>query len=246
MVLLHQLEKPVLFNAATDVVALAMQQLLAFEALLVFPFLSYTTDILLLVLPFILVFRSNIRWLAIVNLIIWGIYILLYNTYGTHHTHSMLGIMIVGTGIIFTGKPSFNRIWAAVRYYVLWIMAAAGLWKLFRGAIFQQGQGTTIFADNLSGFIYEQPDHFLTGIYTFLLRYPVILNTAYIIAVLMELLFITGFFTRKYDQWLMVMLSVLISGFWFIADATFFELLICLLPLIRAGGNQQPDVRNGN
>ena len=58
------------------------------------------------------------------------------------------------------------------------------------------------------------------------------LNALYIVGFVLEGTFIIGFFTKKYDKYLLILSFILITGFWFLADAVFFQLLILNLTLI--------------
>ena len=54
----------------------------------------------------------------------------------------------------------------------------------------------------------------------------------FIAGTILEGLFIVGFFTRKYDKYLLIFSIFLPLGFWFTADAYFFEFLILSLTLV--------------
>ncbi|HEY8894253.1 MAG TPA: hypothetical protein VIM79_05545, partial [Niastella sp.] len=70
------------------------------------------------------------------------------------------------------------------------------------------------------------------SIYHWLLQQPLLVNGAFIAGTILEGLFIVGFFTRKYDKYLLIFSILLPLGFWFTADAYFFEFLILSLTLV--------------
>jgi hypothetical protein len=72
----------------------------------------------------------------------------------------------------------------------------------------------------------------LAGLYRWLLQQPAMVNGAYIAGMIIEGLFIIGFFTRKYDKLLLIFSILLPFGFWLTADAYFFEFLILSLTLV--------------
>ena len=89
-----------------------------------------------------------------------------------------------------------------------------------------------ILKKNQAAYLYLEPDTMLAGLYRWLLLQPALVNGAYIAGVIIEGLFIIGFFTRKYDKYLLILSILLPAGFWFTADAYFFELLILSLTLV--------------
>src|SRR5690606_34701075 len=77
------------------------------------PILSYIFDGILLLVPCILLFKPQLIGLAILNFLTWLIYICIYNLYGTHQTHSLLGILILQIPFLFYGKNLFSWWWNA-------------------------------------------------------------------------------------------------------------------------------------
>jgi hypothetical protein len=122
--------------------------------------------------------------------------------------------------------------WQALRYYTLFIFVSAFLWKLCRLTFLNKDHGLLIMKNNLTSYIYYHPDSFFSDMYHWLFQYPGITNALYISGVILEGVFIIGFFTKKYDFWLLILSLVLITGFWFMADAFFFQLLVLSFTLI--------------
>jgi hypothetical protein len=57
----------------------------------------------------------------------------LYATFACHHVHSLVALIFVS--IIFWTKDALlqKRLMEAVRYYFLFAMASAAIWKIARG-----------------------------------------------------------------------------------------------------------------
>jgi hypothetical protein len=85
---------------------------------------------------------------------------------------------------------------------------------------------------NAAAILYFETDSWIAAVYRWLLQYPGLVNAGYLAGVVMEGLFIIGFFTRKYDKYLLALAIVLTLGFWLIADAYFFQFMVLSLTLI--------------
>lgn len=227
-VLLHQLQAPVLWDGGVDLLTYLGLMTGVFKSITGSKWLSYSFDAALLLVPLILIFQPQRRLLATFNFVIWLIYFLLYNLYGTHQTHSLAGILLVHIPFLFYQKKIFSWLWNGVRYYTLWLMFSAALWKIIRGSAFYPQQGKNIFLQNQTGAIIESGP---AAMQLFLLSNEWLLIASFPIGVLLEALFVIGFFTKRFDRYLAIVLIILIAGFRLLADATFFELLILILPL---------------
>lgn len=227
--LLSQLNQPVLGDPAVDVLTYIGIYTGLFQTIVNSSVLTYIFDISLFILPLLLIFRPHWRQLAWIHWIIWIIYALIYNYYGTHQTHSMVGILILQIPFLFYQKKSFTWWWNGVRYYVLWMFFSAGMWKLIRGSAFQENQGYNIFLQNHVGAMIEKG---YVSIESTIASFPTLLNFLFVVGVFMELLFVVGFFTKKWDRYLATLMILLIIGFRVIADATFIEWLILILPFL--------------
>jgi hypothetical protein len=227
-VLLHQLHTPVIWDGGVDLLTYLGLTSGVFKSITGNQWLCYSFDTALLILPLVLVFQPQRRLLAMLNFSIWLVYFLIYNLYGTHQTHALTGLLLVHIPFLFYQKPSFHWLWNGVRYYTLWIMSSAAAWKIIRGTAFHPQQGKNIYLQNQTGAIIESG---ITPLQSFLLSNEWLLNLSFPLGVILEGLFMVGFFTKRFDRLLVILLILLIAGFRLLADATFFELLILVLPL---------------
>src|SRR5690606_616923 len=66
--------------------------------------------------------------------LLYPLYFLTFNLFAGHHYHAV-GIMIISTPFIFRDSRRFAYFFRAARYYFLFMMVSAALWKLGRGSL---------------------------------------------------------------------------------------------------------------
>ncbi|MDF2189203.1 hypothetical protein [Paraflavitalea sp. CAU 1676] len=172
------------------------------------------------------------RWFIGLFMLLYFIYFIIYNLYGAHHTNPKIGCLLMPAAFLAISDRSFNYLWQSLRYFLCFAFGSAFLWKLLRGSWWHADQGLLIMKKNLAAYLYFNPDTSLAAISRWCLQHPSLVNGLYIAGVLLEGVFLIGFFTRKYDRWLLVAALLLTVGFWFMAHATFFELLILCFTLV--------------
>ncbi|HSN07702.1 MAG TPA: hypothetical protein VLS85_01630, partial [Hanamia sp.] len=129
-------------------------------------------------------------------------------------------------------KKSFSFAWQGLRYFLLFSYSAAFLWKFFRFSWLQSNQGILIMKQNLTPYLYFNPRTFLAHVYFWFLDHPFFVEIIFISGFVLEGVFIIGFFTRKFDKLLFIISLLLPFGFWFLADAMFYEMIVLSLTLL--------------
>ena len=119
-----------------------------------------------------------------------------------------------------------------MRYYACWVYATAFLWKIINGSFFQVDAGMLTFKSNLAGYLYQNPDTFFSHVYYWFLRHPALINIGHKLVVIAEGVFLVGFFTKKYDGFLIFCAVFIFTSIYFFSDVFFAELLIIILPLL--------------
>ena len=171
------------------------------------------------------------KWLLAVFIVFYFVYYIIFNSYGLHHTHSLIPFLITPLAFLFT-KKSFSFAWQGLRYFLLFSYSAAFLWKFFRFSWLQSSQGILIVKKNLTPYLFFNPNTFMAEIYWWFLNHPFLTETIFLAGFILEGVFIIGFFTRKYDKALFIISLLLPLGFWFLADAVFYEMLVLSLTLL--------------
>lgn len=229
--LIHQLQSPVLKFAYVDPTFWVMH-LLHIPGLISSSFyLSWFWDVVLFVSCIgVLIFPQK-KWIIAIFIIFYFVYYVIFNSYGAHHTHSLVPFLIAPVPFLFS-KKSFTFSWQALRYFLLFAYSAAFLWKFFRFSWLQSNQGILIVKKNLTAYLFFNPHTFLADIYFLFLNHPFFIEVIFFTGFFLEGLFIIGFFTRKFDRVLFIISLLLPFGFWLMADAVFYELVILSITLL--------------
>jgi hypothetical protein len=163
------------------------------------------------------------------------LYVLLFNSRITHHTHAMCGIVLVLWPFTFRNQEKFNRLWEGLRYLTCFIYFMSFYWKAFIGDSFYQfNHGLLSVQGNLAEYIYHNPDTILSGFYQWMIAHPLLLNIGNTTIFLLEGAMVIGLFTRKFDHLLFyIPILVHVAGYFF-SDVFFMEMLVLdftLLPI---------------
>lgn len=179
------------------------------------------------------------RIFPIVFTLLYLVYFVSYNSFGAHHTHCMVGVLLIGIPFWFRTEKTFGLMWQGLRYFALWVYSSAFLWKLFRGSLFNFEQGVAIFMNENATHIALNPDAWMNGVYAFFIAHPTLSFVANVGAVLMEGLFIIGFFTKKYD-WVWIVLPIIFHTMTYLfVHVMFYELLILNLAFLPIAQQQK-------
>lgn len=161
--------------------------------------------------------------------------LLFYVTFMGYHAHRnyQFGFFILFIPFLFKNDTSKTYAFEATRYFLLFFYLSAALLKLSNDAL----SGNSLFSHLISG---QFTPYFLesnTGIRTdfnlYLVAHPSISYILYLFSFLIELSVIIGFFTKRFDKYLAVMLLLFHFCNWFIMDIAPFGQIgfICLLLL---------------
>jgi len=183
-------------------------------------------DVLLFGAAFGSFFFTKKRIFPILFGLLYFVYFVSYNSFGAHHTHCMVGILLISIPFWFRNEKTFDLLWEGLRYFTLWVYSSAFLWKLFRGSLFNYEQGVANFMNENAAHIALNPDAWMNNIYAFFIAHPGLSFIVSTGAILVEGLFIIGFFTKKYDWWWFVLPIIFHTMTYLFIHVMFYELLI--------------------
>lgn len=184
---------------------------------------------LFLILAFIFI---NKKGFAIAFYVLYVIYALGFNSNMGYPASNLKGLIIFGAVFFVRDKLNFNYLWEALRYYACWLYFSAFIWKILNRAFFMERFGEMTFKDNLSWFIYVNPDHFLSSVYLWLIAHPWLLNIGDKLVFLFEGMYIIGFITKKYDRFLGWGIIILHLFLYFVSDTLFAEIYVLALAFV--------------
>ena len=159
-------------------------------------------------------------------------YFLTYNMVTGHHYHGLVGLLVISMPFWFKSEQRFNFSWEAVRYYLLYIFSSAALWKIMRGSVFYHNQLSDILKAQQIDLLLQNPDNYKAHIAQYLIAHSDLTHALLIATVILQLVFIVGFFTRKFDMVLFALSIAFVIANYFVMGIVSFELLILNLTLL--------------
>jgi hypothetical protein len=234
---LSQLMQPAFRATYADRVYWLLDSLGIFDALLNFMPLSTGIDALLFILPILILIYPSNRIYAWLFLIMFSLYFAAYNVSATHQEHTLVsGALGISLLLCFKDPLRFSSIFNALRYYACFIMASAAFWKIGRASLWHDGQMISILKTQHSGLLIAQDDTLYGNWIQFLIDNPFAANSLWWAAVLLELVFIIGFFTKKADLLLFIAFWLFLLSDYFVMGLQFWELGVLTVLFIRKFG----------
>ena len=169
---------------------------------------------------------------VIVFSIVLLIYFFTYNLVTGHHYHGLVGVLLITIPFWMKNETRFHLLWETVRYYWLYIFASAALWKILRGSFFYTEQLSNILKSQQLDLLLQKPDSLQTHIVQYLIANPHVSHWVLATNVIVQLSFLIGFFTKKYDSLLFVLAIVFCVANYFVMNIVSAELLILNLTLL--------------
>jgi hypothetical protein len=214
--------QPIFSDTKADRFYWLLDHLGILDALINYMPLSFGVDILLFILPVLMIAYPSNRIFALIYLATLVLYFSAYNVTATHQEHTLIGAIAVAFLLCFKDNFRFSTVFSAVRYYVCFLMASAFFWKFSRGALWHEGQMTNILKNQHAAIIYQTDNTLYSSWINYLIDNPIFANTLWWIAAMIELSFIIGFFSKRFDSflfflfWLFILADFLVMGlhFW--------------------------------
>lgn len=201
------------------------------QLLFSYGFLPIVFDVLLVLLPVLFAFTLK-RGFAIGFFALLLLYFVAYNMVTGHHYHALVGAILIAVPFFTKNEIRFNLLWQAVRYYWLYILASAALWKIIRGSVFYTHQLSNILKAQQLDLLVQQPHSFQAQVVQYLIANPTVSHAVLLVNVLIQLTFIVGFFTKRFDSLLFVLAIVFTIANYFVMSIVSAELLILNLTLV--------------
>lgn len=167
------------------------------------PSLCYLLDILFLIHPLILL--ASVR-LPNYARIAWGVvsfnicYALLASSYTLFNIQEWIGWFFIP--LLFTTKDEKNTGFyiEGLRYAFMLIFLSAGWWKIRAGGIFETDVMSGILISQHATELAHFPDNTHTRIITWMIQHTWISYTLYFLGTIIELSYIIGLLTKKWDR----------------------------------------------
>jgi hypothetical protein len=195
--------KPQLFNNRFDMFTWIFMKTGLHQWLLNNPKGWLSFDVAFYIMPLLvwLAFMKSVRLSAIVSLIMllvnW-VYIQCYTLYPTISIEGFIAWLLFPVLFITINLQSFYFILNGLRYFFLYFFASASVWKLIQKGVFNIHQMSGVLLYQHKEYLTSSSNWYTHFIY-WLINHPSVSYLFYIGGSILELSFIVGFFTKKYD-----------------------------------------------
>jgi len=197
--------------------------------------LALLIDLLILVAIVLSLLRPYLAFWPRVFLVFFGLFSLTFNLYSGHHYHNV-GLLVGAIPFCFSRPIAFTAGFWFARFYFVFVLVSASLWKLLRGSLWHKGHFAAILeAQNVEYFINTNKG-LLYHLKMLLIENPNLAQSAWLILFCLQFSFISALFTRRFDWVLIIFYLLFITGSYTLMNINSLEntaLLMTLLPLER-------------
>ena len=190
-------------------------------------------DILYLLLPCLLTFSYYNKSKAVPYVAIaTSIFSLVYNYFYTLMIFVSPEVLVVWifVPLVFTTlsiKGFYFRL-HTVRFIFLVFFLSSALWKIRAGGIFNTDQMSGVLKSQHAPHLVNNISDWYAGIMSWLINHPAISYILYLFAFLAEFSFIVGFFTTRFDKYLIILFCMFIIGDYFFMEINYCSWLAFL------------------
>jgi hypothetical protein len=234
---------PTYFNFNRDLLELLVIATGVPKYLIANPYLFLYMDILLILIPFVLILyalitKSKSFILGLIFSTYLLFYLLLQNIFLQIHLESYVAYAALSLLFMFKSEIKMDAIIKFTRFLFLYVFVSAALWKIFRGSIFYSDHMQNLLISQHAAYLSNQCHSYLCDFYTFLIAHKNLAQCFYVLATLLELSFIIGFFTKKYDLYLLGLAILFFAADHIIMLIPYWQILISGITLVP---NLNPD-----
>jgi hypothetical protein len=221
--------KPILFIPRLDLVQFLFLNPTFCHTLTESYLLRLIIDCLVVLLPILLfifiTFCENHFWIKIISIVTSFVlfsYGLLIDSTTLIHFEGYIMLGLYSLVFCFKSHAGFYYAFSCYRYFFVYVFSSAGLWKLRTGAIFNNDQMSSILLEqHLRYLAYNLNDYYSRTIY-FLINSPKLSYSIYCLAIIIQLSFIFGFFTKKFDRIFLGLFVLFIVSDYFLMSINYF------------------------
>jgi hypothetical protein len=185
-------------------------------------------------------FNAFVKPVVIAMLLINWVYVQCYTLYPTNSIEAHIAWLLFPIVFIPRNENTFALLFDGLRYFFLFFFASSGIWKFVQGGIFNFQQMSNILIVQHKELLISTPQHWYARFIYWLVEHPALSYFLYAFATLLELAFIVGFFTKKYDRLLLGCFILFLVFDHFVMRIPYYEVLPLMLTLIFSKSRKEP------
>ncbi len=184
-------------------------------------------DVIYFLLPFFIVLSVRKNWkiaplLALCTSLFVMVYAYLISVTGFVSIEVFTAQMFFP--LLFTSSGIRGRYYRLhiIRLIFLLIFFSTAIWKIRAGGVFNIEQLSAILLRQHAGILIEPSPTWFTHFLLYLIQHEYLAYLLYFFTVLLEFVFVIGFFTRRYDKILILLFCVFIVFDYFLMEINYF------------------------
>lgn len=142
------------------------------------------------------------RITAVLMLLVNWVYVQCFTLFPSNSIEGHTAWLLFPFLLMTANLRSFWFVLHGLRYFFLFFFASAGVWKLVQGGFFNMHEMSGVLLYQHKEYLASSPGHWYTSFVYWLIQHPSFSYCLYVGGAILELLFFTGFFTRRYDYYL--------------------------------------------
>src|SRR5207244_1109367 len=135
-------------------------------------------------------------------------YVQCYTLYPSNSIEGHIAWLFFPILFIPADKKTFSLLFEGLRYFFLFFFASAGLWKLAQGGFFSLSEMTGILLYQHAQLLSNSPGYWQSELILYLIQHPKLSYLLYLSTTILELSFLIGFFTKKFDRLLTIFFGI--------------------------------------
>lgn len=169
------------------------------------------------------------QWLGFLIFPLIFNYNIIYHSVATHHEHKLVGLLFCIPLLSIKTHKNFVLIFAGLRYYAIFALFSAAVWKLWRGSAGVSYQMSEILKHQHLDYLISYPNSYFSLFIRYLIDHTYISAIFWYSGWIIEFIFIIGFFSRKWDKVLGILLLLFFFMDYWLMNLYFVEFCIFVL-----------------
>ncbi len=147
------------------------------------------------------------------------------------HRNYQVGFFMVFVPFLFNKEINRNYAFEFTRYFLLFFYVSAAVLKWWAHALSAETLFSHLVSNQFTPYFLESNTGLRTDLNLYLTGHPAVSHLFYLISFVAELSAIVGFFTKRFDKWIAILILAFHFSNWFIMDIAPFGQIafICLL-----------------
>ena len=169
---------------------------------------------------------------AFCMLLVNWFYVQCYTLYPSNSIEGHIAWLLFPLVFLSNNGKTFSLLFDGLRYFFIFFIVSAGVWKLAQGGVFSVSQMSGVLLYQHNQLLTSSPGYWQSGLILWLIQRPQVAYLLYLSATLLELSFVVGFFTKKYDVQLFFLFILFLVMDYLIMRIPYFEVCALLLTLL--------------